>query len=416
MGSTTIFKSIFLSNSCSRKFVLILTMFGNVFQYAIWLFIIYYRLPDYWWLIAAFVSSLVGGGNVSGFILNLIITDSTEESERTSKFLHIGAICTAVGALASLLIGFWIEYRGFLDLYWTALFLQLLTIIIVYRHMKSQTFTPIASENVHNYNKKTDSKCNKLVEICTVFSPRHTYRSRKRSLSLIITLLAFIFHILASLAFGVPFLWFQLNYPFCWSAKEIGYYNTVSSIIWCIGSIIGMKLFTYTRYSDAAICCISHIFFIISALWTSHAYYNWQLYAGLLISPFTSYQGSLTYSIISKWLEPSEINNAYTFVTEINTILNVFGNSLFNYLYSITVSYSRNFTILLAAGLGFIPLILNCFLYVVTKNIPDESDNRITECKPILIPDHMPIRVPVGTETILLPATTRNKSRRIQPI
>jgi len=27
-----------------RKFVLILTMFGNVFQYVIWLFIIYYRV------------------------------------------------------------------------------------------------------------------------------------------------------------------------------------------------------------------------------------------------------------------------------------------------------------------------------------------------------------------------------------
>ena len=89
-----------------------------------------------------------------------------------------------------------------------------------------------------------------------------------------------------------------------------------------------MKFFTYTRYSDAVICCISHVFFIISALWTSQAYHNWQLYLGLLISPFASYQGSLTYSIISKWLEPSEINNAYTFVTEINTILSVFGNSV----------------------------------------------------------------------------------------
>jgi hypothetical protein len=173
-----------------------------------------------------------------------------------------------------------------------------------------------------------------------------------------------------------------------------------------------MKFFIYTRYSDAAICCISHIFFIISTLWVAQAYYNWQLYIGLFIAPFTSYQGSLTYSIISKWLEPNEINNAYTFVTEINTILNVFGNSFFNYLYSITISYSRNFTILLSAGLGIIPFILNCILYIVTKNIPDEIDDRITECKPILIPDHMPILVSVGTDTILLPATTMKRVRQ----
>lgn len=173
-----------------------------------------------------------------------------------------------------------------------------------------------------------------------------------------------------------------------------------------------MKVLAHTRFTDATICCISHVFFIVSAVWVAQASYTWQLYLGLLIAPFTTYQGSLTYSIISKWLEPEEINNAYTFVTEVNTILNVFGNSFFNYLYSITVSYSRNFTQIVSAILAIIPFILNCILYVVTKNIPDESDHRITECMPILIPDHMPITVPAGTESVLLPAKTFKKIQR----
>lgn len=180
-------------------------------------------MPDYWWNIAAFLSSLAGGGNVSSFILNLIITDSTEESERTSKFLYIGTMCTAVGAIASLLIGFWIEYRGFLDLYWTALLIQILTIVIVYHYMKPQSLIPVyptnSRDNTHMINKNT--KFHQLMQVFMVFSPRHTYRSRKRSLCLIITLLAFTFHCLASLAFGVPFLWFQLNYPFCWTGNYI---------------------------------------------------------------------------------------------------------------------------------------------------------------------------------------------------
>lgn len=173
-------------------------------------------MPEYWWLIAAFLSSLAGGGNVSTFILNLIITDSTEESERTSRFLWISTLCTAVSAIASLLIGFWIEYRGFLDLYWTALFVQLLTIIIVHYCMRPQSLPPVSTSSIRDIK---NSKYEQLIQICTVFSPKHTYRSRKRSISLIITLIAFIFHCLASLAFVVPFLWFQLNYPFCWSGK-----------------------------------------------------------------------------------------------------------------------------------------------------------------------------------------------------
>lgn len=162
---------------------------------------------------------------MSSFILNLIITDSTEESERTWKFLRIGVICTAVNAIASLLIGFWIDYRGFIDLYWTALFVQLLTIILVYYYMKPESLSPVLTNNSHDYinnnnnNTNINSKYKQLVQICTVFSPRYTHRSRKRSISLIITLIAFIFHCLASLAFGVPFLWFQLNYPFCLTGK-----------------------------------------------------------------------------------------------------------------------------------------------------------------------------------------------------
>lgn len=301
--------------------------------------------------------------------------------------------------------------------------------IIVQYYMRPQSLPPIISSS--NIRDLKNSKYEQLIQICTVFSPKHTYRSRKRSISLIITLIAFIFHCLASLAFAVPFLWFQLNSPFCWSgkflrinlntkspssssssfvlAKEIGYYNTVSSITWCIGSLIGMKFVNYTGYSDVVICCISHLFFIASALWVSQAYFSWQLYLGLLIAPFTSYQGTLTYSIISKWLEPHEINHAYTFVTEINTILNVFGNSFFNYLYSITVSYSRNLTLLLSAALAIIPFLLNCLLYKVIKTIPDESDHRITECQPILITDHIPLRISVGTEVVLIPATTTVK-------
>ena len=177
-----------------------------------------------------------------------------------------------------------------------------------------------------------------------------------------------------------------------------------------------MKFFIYTGYSDATICCLSHMLFIIWTLWVSQAHYSWQLYLGLCIAPFTTYQGSLTYSIISKWLEPNEIGYAYTFVTEINTILNVFGNSFFNYLYSITVRYSRTFTLSLAAALGVIPFILNCILYIVTKSIPDKISNRMTECKPILISDHVSVTTLMVTETGLLSAQAAKKAQRLRSI
>ena len=129
---------------------------------------------------------------------------------------------TAVNALASLLVGFWIEYRGFTHLYWTAFFVQLLTIMVTYHYMRPQSFIPALekiSSNYCNVNTTMNNICNELISMCTVFSARRTNRSRKRTISLLITTIAFIFHCLATLSLGVPFLWFQLNYPFCWSGE-----------------------------------------------------------------------------------------------------------------------------------------------------------------------------------------------------
>jgi len=47
-----------------RRFVLLLPMLGITIQLSIWLSIIYYRLPEYWWYIAAFIVGLSGSDNV----------------------------------------------------------------------------------------------------------------------------------------------------------------------------------------------------------------------------------------------------------------------------------------------------------------------------------------------------------------
>jgi len=47
-----------------RRFVLLLPMIGTTVQLSIWLSIIYYHLPEYWWYIAAFIVGLSGSDNV----------------------------------------------------------------------------------------------------------------------------------------------------------------------------------------------------------------------------------------------------------------------------------------------------------------------------------------------------------------
>ncbi|CAF1440219.1 unnamed protein product [Rotaria sordida] len=182
-----------------------------------------------------------------------------------------------------------------------------------------------------------------------------------------------MFHLLALSSLSTM-LWYLLGAPFCWTSKDLGQFSAVSLIATAIFNVLGMKILNYIGANDAIICILSHICFGIYSLWISLAQYGWQLYLALLINPFTSYQSVLTIPMISKWLEVHERNNVFTLVTEINTIIVAFGGSLFNWIYARTVTYQKNFTLLLASGICIIPCILNICLFMISRRISNEQE------------------------------------------
>jgi len=294
--------------------------------------------------------------------LNLIITENTIESERSSRFVRLNAMQTGLSAVATLGIGYYIIWRGFNDLYWMALLLQILAMFIVILFFKSadnnnlDERTPLLSSSNDELQEFSLTKCSHFFRVFTVFRLNH--RSTKKSISLFLTLFANIFYMFAGACFA-PFLWILLSAPFCWTSKDVGNFSALGAISSAILSLLGMQILTYIGTSDAIICVISHMFYCAACLWFAFARYGWQLYIGLLINSFGGYQGSLTTSMMSKWLVFHERNYAFTFVTEINTIIATFGNSIFNWIYARTVKDYRNLTLFIAAGLCIIPFILN---------------------------------------------------------
>jgi len=300
-----------------------------------------------------------------GFILTLIITDNTNDNDLSSRFVRLGAIQTGLSAIGTFAIGYYIDWRGFTDLFWIGLGLEFLSILIVifgFKFINSNSNlnerTPLlTSINEDEYKELSSTTCcSNFFQVCTVF--RLNRRTQKKSTSLFLTLFANMFYTLASSAFA-PFLWFLLNAPFCWTSKNIGNYSALAAISYAVLSLLGMQALTAAGASDAIICLISHMFFCASSLWLAFARHDWELYAGLVVSAFSGYQGSLTMSMMSKYLEPYERTNAFAFVTEINTIITAFGTTFFNWVYARTVVNYRNFTLLLCAGFCIIPAILN---------------------------------------------------------
>ncbi|CAF2707871.1 unnamed protein product [Rotaria sp. Silwood2] len=351
-----------------QRFVLILTMIGTFIQFSIWLAIIYFHLSDYWWYISAVIIGISGSSGILSFVLTLIITETTHEDDLSSRSVRLGALQTGISAIGTFAIGYYIDWRGFTDLCWIGLGLEFLSILIVIFIFKSTNSnlneqTPLLiSTNNTEFKELSSNRCSHFFQVCTVFHFNER-RTSKKSTSLLLTLFSNIFYTLASSTFG-PFLWFLLNAPFCWTSKDIGNYSALAAISYAILSVLGMQALTHAGANDAVICLISHIFFFVSSIWLAFARHNWELYAGLLVSAFSGYQGSLTMSMMAKWLEPYERSNAFTFVTEINTITTTFGLTFFTWVYARTVVSYRNLTFLLGAGLCIIPTILN--LYVLS--------------------------------------------------
>lgn len=298
-------------------------------------------------------------------MITLIITDNTLESDLSSRFVRLSALQTGISSIATFAIGYYIQWRGFTDLYWIGLGLQCLSLFIVllcFRSVDSTAdertpiLTSVNASHDDEFKELSHSTCSHFFQACTVF--RSNQRSKLKSTSLVLTLFSNIFYTLASSTFA-PFLWFLLNAPFCWTSRDIGNYSALAAISYAILSVIGMQLLTSFGASDALICMISHLCFGASSLWLAFARENWELYAGLAVSSFSSYQSSLTMSMMAKWLEPHERSHAFTLVTETNTIITALGTSFFNWVYARTVIYNRTFTLLLGAGLCIVPFILN---------------------------------------------------------
>ncbi|CAF2031122.1 unnamed protein product [Rotaria magnacalcarata] len=381
-----------------RRFVLIMPMLGATGQLAIWLSIIYFHLADYWWYIASLIMSLSGSTYVLNFVMNLIITDNTKEDNRSSRFVFYEALTTTVSAGVTCGIGYYINWRGFADLYWLSLGLQILSIIIVIVFVKNpshiideHTSLLSSSSSIQNNgeieikeSRSLRTKCKNYFIIFKIFSFKN--RSYRKPTSLLLILFAYMFYLLAYSTYA-SFLWYLLDAPFCWSSESIGNYMALSSIACAILSLLGMKFFTYIGANDMMICLFSHLCFALSSLWIAFAKYNWQLYAGLLISPYADYQNPLTISMLSKLLEPHELNNAFTLVAEVTTIITSFGDSIFNWIYEETVGNFRNFTLLLAVGFSIISFILTICLIGVTRRMPP-NENRVslTESKPLILP------------------------------
>jgi hypothetical protein len=377
------------ASQLNQSIVLLMSIVGNTMHVVIYQGIIYQYLDEHWWCISAFIAGLAGGTNIissyryicelvdefvsygiclcsmySGIVLNLIITETTDEHKRSTYFVRLSAINTGQSALVTFASGYYIQWRGFTDLFWMAIGIEILSMLIVicfYQSTNSrasidETTSLLSTNDIHVERQTSNvNDASQCFQLCTLFNLR-TY-TRDKSISLILTLNAYGFHLLALSAMST-LLWTLLDAPFCWTSEDLGNYSATSLISTAILSVVGMQFLTRCGADDALISAFGHVCSFSYALCIALVQYNWQLYLALLINPFSTYQSILIIPMVSKLLAVHDRSHVFTLITEINTIILAFGSSLFNWIYARTVTYEKNFTFLLACSLSCVSFVL----------------------------------------------------------
>ncbi|CAF3916724.1 unnamed protein product [Adineta steineri] len=347
-----------------KRFVLILPLVGIIIQMIIALAIIYLKLDIYWWYLSAFMLGLLGNVGLIDYVINLIIVDLTNPSNRSLWFVRFYALKSVLTGLITFLISIFVRHHGYVVLFWLALVLLLISVGVVLYYFDL---------SLYNYtNRNMHTRVVLSFDILTIFYGDR--RSRKQKLGIFLVLFAYAFYALATSAEST-FIFALANNPISWPVYMIDLYLLVIRVSIGVFSILGYHLFRLIIFNDVLICAISHVFFIISVLWTIFAQHYWQMFANSIFYSFAHYQNPLTLAILSKYLRPDEVNIAYIFIIIINQFITSFGNSIFRWIYSMTIMNHRNMGLYLIGGFCIIPLVSNICLYWIKRRSTNQSSS-----------------------------------------
>ncbi|CAF3986512.1 unnamed protein product [Adineta steineri] len=326
--------------------------------------IIYLKLDIYWWYLSAFMLGLLGNVGLIDYVINLIIVDLTTPSNRSLWFVRFYALKSVLTGLITFLISIFVRHHGYVVLFWLALVLLLISVgVVLYCFDLS----------LYNYtNRNMRTRVVLSFDILTIFYGDR--RSRKQKLGIFLVLFAYAFYALATSAEST-FIFALANNPISWPVYMIDLYLLVIRVSIGVFSIFGYHLFRLIIFNDVLICAISHVFFLISVIWAIFARSYWQMFANSIFYSFAHYQNPLTLAILSKYLRPDEVNIAYIFIIIINQFITSFGNSIFRWIYSMTIMNHRNMGLYLIGGFCIIPLVSNICLYWIKRRSTNQSSS-----------------------------------------
>ncbi|XP_072326241.1 proton-coupled folate transporter-like [Scyliorhinus torazame] len=216
------------SDRVGRRPILILPGIGLTMQAAIYLIVMYQKLPVSYFLIGRLLSGLLGDFNTILAGCFSYIADISDKESRTFRVAVLEACLGIAGMFGSVIGGQWSKAQGYVNPFWLVLALNLATVAYAF------AFVP------ESVTQKGPSK------LFTTEHYRSVYRLYTRGQEAVcrhrLCLFALSLFVVVTVHFGVKdiLILFELSSPLCWQSDLIGYGSAVEHLTY-LSSLLGLK-------------------------------------------------------------------------------------------------------------------------------------------------------------------------------
>ncbi|XP_025418513.1 hippocampus abundant transcript 1 protein-like [Sipha flava] len=321
--------------------------------------------------------------------INSYVADKTAEEWRTVKYGMIGGVISVGCILGMLVYGSVIVNVGFAAAYQISIGLGLLCLALAFGFMDDAELTPSDKLPLYRDVLRTINPMEVLRNSYGVLTKR---RQGNDTVILCIVVLLCAPLTCIPLEGEMSVMYLFLRYKFQWNEEQFSVFNAYQMTVVLIGTIFALGILSHKfRMDDALIGTIAAIFDLLCAIAFFLVTQSWQLY---IVPPLELFRGaalSLTSSIASKCVGPTELGAMNSVKLLMESSLKSGFLPFYNFMYNHTFESMPGAFFLISIALTA-PLVFSFgYIYYIRrkqlKSTPNlESINGITIQKTEIIP------------------------------
>ncbi|XP_076138272.1 proton-coupled folate transporter [Alosa pseudoharengus] len=329
------------SDCTGRRPVLIFPSLGLAAQAAVYLVVLYLKLPVAWFLLGRFCSSLTGDFNTILAGCFAYVADTSDKVSRTFRVAILEACIGVAGMFASIIGGQWRRAQGYINPFWLVLATSLASALYAYLFVPESVVPDPGARLLTTKHHRS---------VWRLFSTPGQGDRRPK-----LWLYSLCFFIVVTVHFGSRDLYvlYELSAPLCWGPELIGYGSAVQHLTY-LSSLVGLKAMQWCL-EDSWVAIVGLLSNMCGLVVISVANTTALMFTGYGLCFLFMASTPVLRSKVSKLVDPSEQGALFASVACVEGLCSLVSNGVFNSLYPATLHIMKGFPFLFGAILLLLP-------------------------------------------------------------